>query len=347
MFSNYVYHSSVSKTFVKHCNDLAKRVETFFDAGKRLKVVDIASNDGCMLQAFKNKGHAVLGIEPAENLADEAERSGIPTLKVYWDAKAGESVKKMIGLVDIVTATNVFAHVDDIHEFTACVKTVLNERGIFIIEVPHIVEYLKHKEFDTTYHEHLSYLSLSSVSHVMSKNGLQVFHAERLPIHGGTIRVYSTHVNARKIRRSVARVLNEEKTSGVFTEETYVKFSRQVKEIIGMNRKLLLDLKRKGKTVAGFGASAKGTVLLNSIGAASKTLKYIVDDTADKQNKYVPNLGIRVVSRKHLEQHLPDYLFLTAWNFSDEIMKKTKDLDIKEGYIIPIPKPKIIRRRNT
>jgi len=336
MFDNYSYHTSVSTPMKKHFYDLAKNTLRLFNKPlKNIRVIDIASNDGLLLSQFKKWGVHVLGVDPAKNLANEATIRGIPTIPRYWNYETAKFIREHYGNADIITATNVLAHVDDLNSFMKGVRTILHRDGIFIVEVPHVLQYLKHTEFDTTYHEHLSYFSLRAIQHLFHKHGLHIIRVETPRIHGGSLRVFASLLNQLRVsNESDLEVLSHERFEGLNRMDTYTTFNKTVKEIIKGLRTRLKKLRKDGKKVIFFGASAKGTVLLNMIGREAKKIKYVVDETPAKKRKYIPNLNLQVVSMNFLNYYKPDYIFITPWNFKDEIIKKTKHLNCK--YIIPI-----------
>lgn len=338
MFSHYTYSSSISGTFRKHCQELANDVKTRVHSNP--KAIDIASNDGCMLEAYKNAGFSYLGIDPAENIVAKANEKGLTTWPLFWNETTAKKVVAEWGKSDVISAQNVFAHIDDMQGFVRGVNTALNDDGVFIIEAPHVLEYLNHTEFDTTYHEHLSYVSLKAIDTVLRRYGMETFDVKSIPIHGGTIRVYAGHSGKHQINDSVKQMFRKEYDNGLYTLDRYLSFNNEVQNCITSNRGVLEELAKNNVRVAAFGASAKGTILLNSIGPIAQSLEYIVDETPEKKDQILPNLNIPVVGMDTLRNNPPEVLLITPWNFTKEIIDKTKDLGLQ--YLVPIPIPKII-----
>ena len=335
LYSNYPYYSSVSKPFIQHCSGLAKKARKLIPTSFPT-TVDIASNDGCLLKEMKKEGFLTIGIEPSKNLADEANENDIHTINSFFDDKTA----KMLSNIDVVTATNVFAHVDDLYSFLKNVRQILSFNGIFIIEVPYLPNLINKKQFDTIYHEHLSYFLLNPIVRLMEMNGFKVFDVEEVPIHGGSIRVFASR-SYRKEDKSVRRMLRKEEK--FYEVGIYEEFSRSVEENLGKVKELLNKLRAENKTVAGFGASAKGSTLLNSCSITHEHISYIVDDTKAKQGKYVAGCNIPIYKTSRLNTYTPDYLFITPWNFVEEIMRKTKSLHEKGmKYIVPNPTVSVI-----
>jgi len=340
LFSEYVYRSSISKTFESHCRQMAETVSNMMD-GKGNLIVDIASNDGCLLQQFKDCGFRTLGIEPAENLVKIAQAIGIETEGLFWDMDAAEKILKKYGKAKVITATNVLAHVDDLGEFLKAVNVLLDENGLFIVEVPYLHDLLAKNEFDTIYHEHLSYFLVKPLQTLYRKNGLAINKIEKFQIHGGSIRIYASN-DSSKSDKSIDEFLSMEKNSGLYSIEAYKSFDNKVKNIKEDLIKLLKELKSQNKKVAAYGASAKGNTLLNYCNANKDLIKFIVEDTPEKQNKFAPGSRIPIKDASYLEKENPDFLVMLAWNFAKEIMQKTEGFRKRGGkYIIPIPEVKV------
>ncbi len=340
LFSEYVYRSSISKTFESHCRQMAETVSKMMDGEGNL-IVDIASNDGCLLQQFKDCGFRTLGIEPAENLVKIAQAIGIETEGLFWDMDAAEKILKKYGKAKVITATNVLAHVDDLGEFLKAVNVILDENGLFIVEVPYLHDLLAKNEFDTIYHEHLSYFLAKPLQALYRKNGLAINKIEKYPIHGGSIRIYASK-NSSKSDKSIDEFLSLEKNSGLYSIETYKSFDNKVKKIKEDLIKLLKELKSQNKKVAAYGASAKGNTLLNYCNANKGMVSFIIEDTPEKQNKFAPGSRIPIKDASYMEKENPDFLILLAWNFAKEIMQKTEGFRKRGGkYIIPIPEVKV------
>jgi len=343
LFRNYVYRSSISNTFKYHCEMLSKELNSnILERGEL--IVDIASNDGCLLKPFKEEGNRVLGIDPAINLAEIANKSGIETLPKFWGKYLAKEILEKYGSAKIITAFNVFAHVDDIHSFVDGAKTLLSKEGYFIIESPHLYNLIKKIEFDTVYHEHLSYLLVKPLDKLMKEHNMRVAKTKKFEIHGGSIRLYIEHENKKDSSDgSTQKIINEEIGASLDNIDIYMSLDKKVKKLKEDLVSKLLEFKSNGKTISAFGASAKGNTLLNYCGIGNNIIDYIFDDTPEKQGKITPGVYIPIINGKELMKKKPDYLLLLAWNFVDEIMKKTKNYRESGGrYIIPVPNLKII-----
>lgn len=342
LFKHYVYRSSISKSFEEHCKELANELNSSFLSSNYL-VVDIASNDGCLLKQFKEKGNRVLGIEPAANIAKIANDQGIKTIEDFWSGELAEKIRREQGPAKVITAFNVLAHVDDVKSFVEAVRTLLSEDGFFIVEFPHLQKLIEKTAFDTIYHEHLSYFLLKPVKKLMEDNGMRLAKVEKFDIHGGSVRLYVEHAKMNRSNGSIEKAIQEEEQEGLYTPHPYLKLTERVKKVRDDLKDKLHNLKMEGKKVAGFGASAKGNTLLNFCQIDNTLVHFIFDDTPEKQNKFTPGANIDILHPKNLHEKNPDYLLILAWNLADEIMKKTQSYREKGGkYIIPIPEVKVI-----
>ena len=344
LFKSYVYRSSISNSFKEHCGEFAEELNNEGILNNEQLIVDIASNDGSMLEKFKEKGNKVLGIEPALNIADIANKNGIKTISEYWTPAIAKKILDEYGNAKIITAFNVFAHVNDIHSFVEGAKILLDKEGYFIIESPHLLKLIERIEFDTVYHEHLSYLSVKPLKKLMEMHGLRLAKVKEFDIHGGSIRLYVEHKEGKDTSDgSVQKIIMKEESGGLYSPIAYTEFQKKVKKIKEDLVEALIQIKKDGKVVAGFGASAKGSTLLNYCGIGTDLVRYIVDDTPEKKNKMTPGKRIPILGRDALFYDKPDYLLLLAWNFAEEIIEKTKDYKESGGkYIIPLPELKII-----
>lgn len=344
LFRNYVYVSSTSPVFVKHFEDYAKSVWNNLKLKKNDLVIDIGSNDGILLKPFKDLGSKVLGVDPAVKIAREATKKGIETLPEYFNEAVAQQIVKKYGQAKVVTANNVFAHINDIDEVIRGVKKVLDDDGIFVTESPYLVVFLQNNLFDTVYHEHLSYYSVKPLTVFFKRHGMKVFNVELTKSHGGSIRVYASKEKSKhKVNKSVSTLLKKEVEMGLDDLKTYKNFSDRVKKNKTDLTKMLKGLKKQGKKIVGFGAPAKGNTLLNYFKIGTETLDYIVEDSVHKQGLFTPGMHIPVVSPAKLQKDQPDYIFILAWNFAEPIMLKLADYKKKGGrFIIPVPKPQII-----
>lgn len=342
LYKNYPYHSSVSRTFLNHCDEMAHTVRQVagfnFSIRKEDGVrylpthIDVASNDGALMDMFVRDGYRSWGVEPSGNLCDIAKKKGHAVVNAFW----GSLDHECLGRVDVITATNVFAHVDDVVGFIQTAKNHLNNDGVLVIEVPHLKNLIEDTQFDTIYHEHLSYFLLKPLFLLFLDQGLPIFRVEEHAIHGGSLRIYASR--NRHEESSVEAMLNLEKDLGLYKPITYKNFSWQVEKIKHDLMNLLKFLKNNGRKVMGYGASAKGINLMNYCGVNASHIMSVVDDTPQKQGKIIPGCGIQVVSGDHFDTNHPDYIALLSWNFSKELMDKTESHKLRGGkYIIPIP----------
>lgn len=338
MFSNYAYHSSVSKTFQKHCEDLVESASYHIPIDQNDLIVDIASNDGCLLSKFGERGFKnLLGVEPAENLIGDYKYD---VINEFWSLEVAERIKEIFETgAKIITAQNVVAHVDNLHGFIDAVNQLLLDDGMFIFEVPHFLNLVKHNQIDTIYHEHLSYFTMAPLVSLLEAKGLRVFHVEEIGIHGGSIRVYCIKRNFFS-KQSVNDLMHREYDAGLYDLDTYLMFGTYAKNV-GLDLvDKLTEIKRDGKKVMGYGASAKGISLLNYFGVSNSFIHSIVDETEDKIGKFTPGSVIPIVGFDKFAEEKPDYILLLAWNFKEEMMEKTRDIGAK--YIVPIPELEVI-----
>ena len=342
MFSYYTYRSSINGGYVKHCNKMAKEVSEKYGLNADSFVIDIAGNDGALLQEFvKVFNPKVLNVDPATNLTAIAEQNGIKSLAKFWGLKTSEEIVNTYGKADLITATNVFAHVDNIIDFLSSAKSTLSEKGVLMIEFPYLVDFIENKEYDTTYFEHLSYVSITPIVGLCSRLGLELFNVEKQNIHGGTVRLSISHANTYKKDENVSLYLKKELEEGYLGIEKYMQWSKDINETIKDFSTKLLDLKLKGHTIGGFGASAKGNTLLNSCNINTDIMDYIADETPEKIGKFSPTTGIPIVNKQSIIDNPTDYIVILAWNFQEEIINKLRPI-YKGKFIIPVPEFKII-----
>lgn len=345
LFKDYVYVSSTSPAFVAHFRDFAEKAFERFSLNRESLVVDIGSNDGILLTPFKEKGVRVLGVEPDRNIAALARKSGVDTMTEFFSPAVAQRIARRYGSADLITATNVFAHIDDIHAVLRGVKTLLKPEGVFVIEVPYLADFLEKNLFDTVYHEHLSYFSLAALHAFFTRAGMTIIDVEQIPTHGGSLRVSAAKAGARpSVNARVAKLLMREKKQKLRDEKTFERYNLRILLNRAKLLSLLSGLKRRGKRIAGYGAPAKGNTLLNFFSVGRELLDYIVDDSPFKQGKHTPGKRIPVVSSEVLKRNPPDYLLILAWNFAEPIMKKNEAFRKRGGkFIIPVPTPRIVR----
>jgi len=342
LFKDYVYLTGMSQTMKQHFYLLAVEVVNKFNLSKDDLVVDVGSNDGTLLKGFKQLGTKTLGIEPATNVALVAEREGIETVNDFFSMDVAKKIIRRSGHSRVITATNVFAHINDLHEIVRTVDSLLTIDGIFVIEVPYLVDLLSKSEFDTMYHEHLSYFSLRPLVTLFKKFKMELFDVKRLPVHGGAIRCYVRR-SPSPIEDSVYQLLAQEETLRLGEFNTYLEFAANVKKIKFQLTSLLRKLKMQGCKIVGYGAAAKGNTLLNYCKIGTDILDYVVDNTPFKQGLYTPGMHISVAPPDRILQDVPDYALLLAWNYLDEILEKEqKYRELGGKFIVPIPEPRIV-----
>jgi len=343
MFKNYLYVSSTTETFRNHCAEMAATLSKRAECKSGDVVLDIASNDGCLLSKFKEIGMRVVGVDPAVNLAREANANGIKTLNTYWAPSVAAEIKSTIGKPKVITATNVFAHVDNVHEFIKAVDLCMEEKGIFVIEFPYVLDFIEKNEFDTAYHEHLSYFGITPIVHLMNMHNLQVFDIEYFKdLHGGTTRIYVSSKNDYPVNSCVKKYLDREAQFHITEQDPYRAFAERVMR----NKERLLVLldaeRRKGKIIWAYGASAKGNTLINFFGISSDQIPFVIDDNPKKWHYYTPGSRMRITGIEELATVHVDTLLLLAWNFQEEIIRRCKAVGYKGLYILPCPEPKIV-----
>lgn len=342
MFEEYYYTTGSSAPMTVHFNELAEDTIKKLNLKKNALIVDIGSNDGTLLKSFLQKGFKnILGVEPAKNIAKLANDDGVRTENEFFNNENALRLKEKYGSADLILGTNVFAHVDDLKSFVIGVKEFLSEKGTFVIEVPYLLHLIKNLEFDTIYHEHLSYFSIQSLDYLFKKYGMSIVDVENVKSHGGSIRVFVNNTDVKS--EAVERMIDEENKMELNSFDTYLKFAEEVQNLKETLRKLLKSLKDKGMHITGYGASAKGSILLNYCKIGTETLDYISDTTPFKQGRYNPGMHIPIVPEEEFHKSPPDYAIILAWNYADAIMKKEENF-IKNGgkFIMPVPKPRIV-----
>jgi hypothetical protein len=344
LFRDYVYFSSFSDTMLRHSSDLASRLIKERGLGHRSLVVEAASNDGYLLKNYKASGIPVLGIEPARNVARvAAEQHGIPTTEEFFDAALAKRLVAAGHKADVFHAHNVLAHVPDLNGFVGGIRTILKLTGVAVIEVPYVKDMLDECEFDTIYHEHLSYFSLTALDRCFRRHRLVITAVERVPIHGGTLRLFAIPVESvNGVPTRVSELLAEEARWGVDSLSPYLAFATRVNQIKTVLRLMLGNLKAAGLKLAAYGASAKGSTLLNYCGIGSETLDFVVDRSTAKQGKFTPGTHLRIYSPEKLLETQPDFTLLLTWNFAKEILQQQEEYRRRGGrFIVPVPMPRV------
>jgi len=338
----YVYFSSYSTSWLAHAKRYADAMTPRFGLNEQSLVIEIASNDGYLLQYFKEKNIPVLGIEPTTNTAAVAREIGIETVTdfFYTDFAQNELASKN-RQADLLLGNNVLAHVPNIRDFVKGLKVALKPQGIITMEFPHLYQLIAQNQFDTIYHEHYSYLSFTTVSRIFRHFGLEMFDVEELPTHGGSLRIFAKHSEdqSKPIETRVGQLLKKEEEAGITTLDYYKNFSEKANAVKYNLLEFLIAQKRAGKKVIGYGAAAKGATLLNYCGVKSDLLAFIVDASPHKQNKYMAASHIPIVDKAEIEKYKPDYILILPWNLKTEIMTQLNYArDWGGKFVVPIPK---------
>jgi len=342
LFSEYAYFSSFSDTMLRHAEALATRVIEERGLGKDALVIEVASNDGYLLKVYKDAGVRVLGIEPAANVAKVAEERGIPTRVEFFGEPCARALAERGERADVIHANNVLAHVPDLPGFARGLATVLADDGVAIIEVPYVKDLIDHREFDTIYHEHLSYFSLTALERLFGSHGLTVLDVERLAIHGGSLRVTAGRAGARTPSSRVVELLDHEKRWGLTGLDYYLRFATAVADLRRTLLALLSELRAGGKRLAAYGAAAKGSTLLNCFGIGREYLDFVVDRSPHKQGRYMPGVHLPIDAPSRLLRDRPDFVLLLTWNFADEILEQQAEFRQRGGrFIIPVPEVRV------
>jgi 2-polyprenyl-3-methyl-5-hydroxy-6-metoxy-1,4-benzoquinol methylase len=341
IFNNdYVYFSSFSTSWLNHakkyCEEVVKRLSLNEDS----KVIEIASNDGYLLQFFLEKKIPVLGIEPTKNTASIAIEKGIETVTEFFGTTLAEELVKKGIQADLLIGNNVLAHVPNINDFIAGMKQILSSKGTITLEFPHLIQMINKNQFDTIYHEHFSYLSLYTVQKIFLQQELEIYDVDEISTHGGSLRIYVKHLDdaSKQVSSKVSYLISQEKLYGVDTLTYYTGFIKKVEQIKIDFLSFLIAQKKNGKKVVGYGAAAKGNTLLNYCGVKKDLISFVVDANPNKQDKYLPGSHIPVVSEEQLKKFHPDFVIIFPWNLSTEIMNQLRYIREWGGkFLIPIP----------
>jgi len=340
IFREYLYFSSYSDTWLRHAKNYVDLITEKLNLTEKSKVVEIASNDGYLLQYFVKKGIPVLGVEPAANVAKVAIERGIPTVVDFFGPKVARELAAKGMNADLIIGNNVLAQVPALNEFVEAMKTLLNPSGVITAEFPHLRTLVDNNEFDTIYHEHYSYFSFTTIQRVFDAHGLSIFDVEKLPTHGGSLRIYACHTEdtTKPVTLRVTELKAEEETKGFSKLKTYLSFSEKVKETKRDLLSKLIDIKRKGKSIVGYGAPGKGNTLLNYCGIFSDFIDYVVDRSPYKQGMFLPGTHIPILNPRKISETKPDYVLVLPWNFKDEIFEQLSYIGNWGGrFLTPIP----------
>lgn len=344
LFREYLYFSSYSDTVVRNAEEIVSRVIVSQNLNGNSLVGEIASNDGYLLQFYKQAGIPVLGIEPATNVAKiAAQERGIRTLCEFFDANLARRLRDQGECVDVLHGNNVLAHVADLNGVVSGIRLLLKDNGMAVIEVPYVKEMIDRREFDTIYQEHLCYFSLTALDRLFRRHDLLIADVERLPIHGGSLRLFIVPRQRFSNRSSVEALLAEESAWGVDKVSAYRSFAQQIDQLKGELLEVLRQAKGEGKRVAAYGAAAKGTVLLNYCGVGPETLEFVSDRSPHKQGKYMPGVDVLIQPPEKILETMPDYVLLLVWNIAEEVLQQQSEYRRRGGkFIIPIPEVRIV-----
>jgi 2-polyprenyl-3-methyl-5-hydroxy-6-metoxy-1,4-benzoquinol methylase len=343
IFGDYAYFASITESWLRHAEEYASAIIRRLHLGRDSLVLEIASNDGYLLQFFRARGVPVLGVEPARNVAEAALERGIPTRIDFFSATLARRLVDEGIRADLVVANNVLAHVPMLHDFVSGVKHVLKPEGVFTMEFPHLLRLIEEGQFDTIYHEHFSYFSLLAVERVFAAAGLTLFDVEALPTHGGSLRVYGGHAGRVPSGEERLRAVREQELhAGLCRLDTYRQFGERVRTTKRRLLALLIGLKERRRSIVGYGAPAKGNTLLNYCAIRGDFLDYTVDLSPHKQGLFLPGTGVAILHPERIQQTRPDYVLILPWNLRDEIKQQVGYIREWGGrFILPIPEPRI------
>jgi SAM-dependent methyltransferase len=344
IFSDYAYFSSFSDSWLKHAKTYTDMMVERFGYGVKSFVVEIASNDGYLLQYFKEKSIPILGIEPAKNVAVAANEAGIPTLVKFFGTNTAKELAAEGKYADLIVGNNVLAHVPGLNDFVEGMKVILKKNGVITMEFPHLMKLVAENQFDTMYHEHFSYFSFTTVEKVFANHGLTLFDVEELPTHGGSLRIYARHGddNSKPLGERVADLKRREESAGMTEMEYYLNFGEKVRETKRKILDFLIKAKREGKTIVGYGAPAKGNTLLNYCGVRTDFIDYTLDRSPHKQGQYLPGTHIPIYPPDKIKEDRPDYLVILPWNLKEEIIGQMSYIREWGGkFVTLIPEPEL------
>jgi SAM-dependent methyltransferase len=344
IFGEYAYFSSYSESWLAHSKAYTKKMIERFALGPKSQVVELASNDGYLLQYFVLAGIPVLGIEPAANVAAVAVQKGVPTLVKFFNRESAGELAAQDTKADLLLGNNVLAQVPDLNNFVAGMKILLKPNGVITMEFPHLLRLMEEGQFDTIYHEHFSYFSFLVVEKIFSAHGLTLFDVEELSTHGGSLRIYACHTEDRSKRATadVVSLREKEEVAGLSRLDSYFSFAERAQDTKCELLEFLIQARRAGKQVVGYGAPGKGNTLLNYCGIRSELLAYTVDRNPYKQSKFLPGSHIPIFSPERIRQTNPDYVLILPWNLKDEVMQQLAYIrDWGGQFVVPIPHTKV------
>ncbi len=342
---DYAYFSSYSDSWLDHARRYTEAMTDRFGIDDNKLVVEIASNDGYLLQWFVQKGIPVLGVEPARNVAEVAQEKGVRTEVRFFGIDTARQLAGQYGKADLLLGNNVLAHVPDINDFVSGMKVMLNQGGVITMEFPHLQRLIEENQFDTIYHEHFSYLSFVAVNRIFAHHGITLFDVEELPTHGGSLRIYGRHTEdtSKPVQDRAKELLEREKALGFESLEYYAEFEEKVKETKRKLLEFLIQAKREGKKVVGYGAPGKGNTLLNYCGIRTDFLDFTVDRSPHKQGNYLPGTHIPIYAPEKIDETQPDYVLILPWNLKKEISRQMAHIREWGGqFVIPIPEVQVL-----
>ena len=340
---DYPYYSSFSDALLAHSRENALSLIQQRNLTADSLVVELASNDGYLLKNFVEEGIPVLGIDPADGPVRAAEKIGVPTLNTFFDTQLAEKLRNEGKRADVMIANNVLAHVPDTNGFVKGIKTLLKDDGVAVIEVPYLCDLIEHTEFDTIYHEHLCYFSVTALDKLFRRHHLYLNRIKRLSIHGGSLRLYIEPIEA--VETSVIQLLENENAHGLNSDAYYERFGSRVEAIRATMQQMLNDFKANNQRIAAYGAAAKGAIMINYIKAGTDTIDYVVDRNVHKQGKFMPGMHQPIVDPARLLEDMPDVVLILPWNFKDEIVAQQTEFLARGGrFMVPIPEPKLLEK---
>ncbi len=345
IFTEYAYFSSFSSAWLKHAEEYVAMVTKRLSLTKESFVVELASNDGYLLQYFVKTGIPCLGVEPAANVAKAAEERGVKTQVAFFNVDTAKEMRAAGKMADLVLGNNVLAQVPDLNSFVGGLPIILKPKGIVTFEFPHLMQLFENNQFDTIYHEHFSYFSLIAVEAIFARHGLTIFDVEELWTHGGSLRIFARHAadDSRPVTERLLALRAREEEKGYRRIETYTRFEERVRETKRKILEVLIDAKRRGKRIVGYGAPGKGNTLLNYCSVRTDFIDFTVDRNPYKHGRFLPGTHIPIFPPEHLDQAKPDYVFILPWNLKDEIMAQLSHVRSWGGrFIVPIPEPTVV-----
>lgn len=343
--SNYAYYSSISASWLNHCENYVEDITSKLNLNSQSFVIEVASNDGYLLQYFKNKNIPCLGIEPTANTANVAKEKGIETLVDFFNPKTAQKINEQYSKADLIIGNNVIAHDPNLNSFVSSLKSILKPTGTITIEIPHLYQLITNNQFDTIYHEHFSYFSLYTHLKIYQKHNLDIYDVKEISTHGGSLRLFIKHKedSSKQISNSINNILLKEKEINLDKINGYLNFQTKANTVKYDLLDFIINAKRNGSKIAGYGAAAKGNTLLNYCGIKNDLIDFIVDKSDFKQNKYTPGTHIPIKNEEFLKQEKPNYILILPWNIKEEIMEQLYYIKEWNGkFIVPVPELEII-----